>query len=201
MYGGGQVFGSPMILNSSISGYPRISGRPTINRSHISGTAQVLGMPYIKHSVLSGNCVVNGNPTIYSSEVGDNARILDNSALWFCRVTGNAMVTDTAKLVGTEDSPIELSNWDYVCEGRWTRRPLNYVASSGFVVSESVGRKVVINCTNNTVEKWLNRGAGRRYGRLVGLTNEQTDEIQYLVEQIKRVKDVKGYEVNGGWSL
>lgn len=194
---GGQIFDSPNILRSSLSGFPRISGRPIIRDSHISGTSQVSGMSHILDSVVAGNSVVTKDAKVFNSEIYDNSRVLDSSWIRNCLMYDNAMVCGTASVKGTNECPVVLGGWDYVEEGLWTRSPIVYQSSCGLFVAESVGRKVVINCLTTTVDRWLtnNGKAGRRYAQNLGLDNYQIDELRYYIEQIKEFKDRKEYDM------
>lgn len=72
-------------------------------------------------------------------------------------------------------------------EGIWTRPPLTFTCKSGFVVCEGIEDKVIVSCTNNKIDKWLS-GAGRRYGRTLGLKEEEIDEIENYVRIIRDSK-------------
>lgn len=200
VYGGGQIFDSPNILRSTLDGFYRISGRPFIRDSHVSGTAQIMGNPSILNTVISGNTIVK-NSIVKNSFVEDNSRLLDKTSIEFCDISDNAVVCGTAAVLGKDEDRIKLFGWDYIEEGLWTRRPMVFIASSGFVVSESINRNVIISCTNNTVEKWLDKSAGRRYGKLVGLNNYQIDELEWYVLQIRKFKDSKDYDMNANKTI
>lgn len=188
---GGRIFDTAKIKNSSVSGYATISGDSYISNSHVSGFALV-NNSYLLNSVVSGGAIISGGQ-VFSSEVSDSAKILDKAHLWFCRMDKFAIVCGNARVKGREDNPVILTEHDYLDSGDWYRPPVTFAASSGFIVSEATGRDVVISCTKASVEKWLDRGAGRRYGKMVGMSPEEIDEVQYYTEVIRNLKNQKGY--------
>lgn len=191
---GGQFFDSPNIEDSTFGGFCRVSGRPHVARSHISGTAQVSGFAIVRDSVLYENAVVTKSSRIIDSWVGDNARVMDGAWVVHADLREQAMVCGTAHVIGHPDEPLIIGGWAFICEGTWIRPPVHYVTSSGFVVTESVGRNISIGCITNTVEKWQS-GAGEKYGKLVGLDKHQIAEIEYFVNEIAYLKNSEGYDM------
>jgi hypothetical protein len=193
IYGFGQIFDNASVQWSSVSGYPRISGNAQVIHSHVSGIAQVSGNATVYYSIISDYAVVADKTLCVKSEVSDRSRILDKARVNNCLVKDFATVMGTAHVIGTRNNPIILDGHCFVDEGVWYRKPITFVCSSGFVVSESVGRKVVVSCTKADVDNWLS-GKGRRYGKRIGLTPSQIDEIEYYVEVTRTIKNQKGYE-------
>lgn len=188
---GGKIFNSPIIENSSMSGYPTICGETKIVNSHVSGFAFV-NDALIVNSTISDGAIVAGGSVLYS-DISGSAKVLDKAVVVHCEVDAFSIVCGDAIVRGTESNPVILLGHDYLDSGDWYRPPVTFAASSGFIVSEATGRDVVISCTKASVEKWLDRGAGRRYGKMVGMSPEEIDEVQYYTEVIRDLKNQKGY--------
>lgn len=188
---GGRIFDTARIRNSSVAGYATISGNSWITNSHVSGLALV-NNSNVYYSVVSGGAIISGGQ-VRDSEVSDSAKVLDLAVISHCRVDRFSIVCGTATVVGSRENPVILTEHDYLDSGTWYRPPVTFAASSGFIISEATGRDVVISCTKASVEKWLDKGAGRRYGKMVGMSPEEIDEVQYYTEVIRDLKNQKGY--------
>lgn len=187
--------------------------------------AEIFGSPFIKNSMIMGgkilggrlvNCLMDGEPIFngreaYSVELHDKAMMIDHTYAWNSQLWGesrlldkahisavsmfdNATVCGTGIVIGTSKTNVVLNGYDYIDRGIWYRKPVTYICESGFVVTENVEQLVTVSCTTNTVAKWLG-GAGRRYGRILGLSESEIDEIQTYVSMIRNLKNSEGYDM------
>lgn len=197
-----EVFGEPDIKDSRII-YGRIMNKACVYGSLVSGNVLIAGDAVVNYSTIFGSATINGDVRLLESSVCDTAVVTDQAVvirsdvMGNSRVFGNAYVKNArlkdeviirgnARLIGDEGSIVEVGGYVFIDRGVWNRAPLHYVCHlSGLVVNESEGDLVNVNCTTNTVKKWLS-GAGRRYGTRLGMTSEELDEVQYYVETIAK---------------
>lgn len=186
---GGQVFGEPVITNTYMDGIPVVQGEAEITDSVILGSAKIIGSPVLTDSSVADFGVVADHAFLFQSDVAGNARVLDHAVLKNTMVTGNALIKGSAQIVGPKDGILEIGEYIILDRGLWTRAPIHFICNSGYSVTESENEYVTVSCTTNTTKKWLS-GAGRRYGKLMGMTEEEIDEVQYYVEAIAKEKGI-----------
>lgn len=186
-----EVFGSPTISYSVLLDRAMVFGGQIMN-SNISEDAIFNGSRLI-HTVMRHRSVMADQACAFNSYLGDEARVLDKGSVSGVIMTGHATVCGTGIVIGGSRHLI-LSGHDYIDRGVWFRRPATFISSEGRVVTENVGQLVTVGCTTNTVEKWLG-GAGRRYGKIVGMTKAEIDEVQGYVEQLRDMKAGTYYDM------
>lgn len=164
---GGQIFGNTLIEDSVVVGTPIIAGANVIRRSVVADKSVVQGMCHLEDSVVMGK-----------------SRVYGSAALTHTLVTDNAIVCGTAVIVGSEKNQIDITGYCYVDRGVWYRAPIHYVCTSGLVVTESADGLVNVNCITNKPSKFLSK-YGRAYGKKLGMTEEEIDEVQYYVAKIE----------------
>lgn len=197
-----QVFGKPVIRNSRVMA-GRIFNEPYINNCTLVGESLIFNSPRLDNTVVIDTPVIAGKAYLDKCTVAGNAVVLDNVSARNCmimgkaRISGNAILENaaigdeviikgTAHIKGLAGGVLEIEGYVFLDRGVWTRAPLHYVChKSGLVVTESEGELVNINCTTNTAKKWLN-GAGRRYGKMLGMTPEELDEVDHYTELIAK---------------
>lgn len=197
-----QVYGTPTIKDSRML-MGRVFDTADIENCTISGDIMIFGSPILINTVVIGKSVVGGQACLNSCTVSDMALVYENAHLQNCHVVGNArihgeadvrnamiggeaIIKGTAKIFGQEGGVLEIGGYVYLDRGIWNRAPLHFVCeASGLVVTESEGEQINVNCTTNTAKKWLN-GAGRRYGKILGMTPAECDEALYYIELIAK---------------
>lgn len=151
--------------NSTFSPLSTATGSPVIINSHILGNSVVSDKAEVLNSI------------VLNSIIADNA-VIENVIMIGCTVVGSARVLckDTTTI---QNCIIE--------EGFWHRSPISYTLPTGVTITEGIDDKVVVDCTNNRISKWLG-GAGRIFGRIKGYTEEEMDMIEYYIKQIEEIK-------------
>jgi hypothetical protein len=190
-----EIYGSPLIENSYIHSGKVFSG--VIKESGMQGDA-IFNGGHLIHSVMTDQSLVAGDVYAFNSQLWHNSRLLDRANINGVHLLNEAMVCGTGMVIGytpeSDYKPLVLKEYDFIDRGTWYRRPRTYVVEGGWVVTENVGQLVTVSCTTNTIEKWLG-GAGRRYGRFVGMAPETIDEIQGHVEAIRDLKSRPDYDM------
>lgn len=165
---GGKVMGNSLIADSILTGTPIISGANVIKRSVVADRAVVQGMCYLEDSVVMADARVYGSASATHVLIGDDA-----------------IVCGTAVIIGSLNNPIDIVGHCFVDRGVWYRAPLHYVCKSGLVVAESAHGLVNVNCITNKPSKFLSK-YGRAYGKKLGMTEEEIDEVQHYVEIVEK---------------
>lgn len=178
----GQIFDSPRIHNSVVSGLSVISGKATIKSSFVGGRARVIGNPYVIHSFIMDDAVISDEVLVQNCEVTDKVKITDNARVEHSRISGDVVITGNGKLIGRPHDILDISGYNYIHRGLWMKPPKVRVASSGFVLTECTEGHVDIGCICNKPDKFLR--AGYRYMEILGFTKEQTDEIKDLLSDL-----------------
>lgn len=181
----GQVFGTASIQDSFIGGYPVVCGSPFIGSSVVDEHARIIGHPWVQKSTVKGTAVVTDNATLIGAHVSDNARVMGTARVEYAMVADQAIITGTARVKGLRDSFLVIGGYIFLDRGEWTRAPLHYVCRSGLVVTESADGLVNVNCITNKPEKFLSKACDE-YGRRLGMTIEEIQEVQYYVEKIDK---------------
>jgi NDP-sugar pyrophosphorylase family protein len=196
-----EIFGKPAIRDSRII-YGTITGYGIIDNSIISGNVNISGSPIIKNTVIMGNAIISDTCTLTSSCVADTAVVTDMATVEMSDIFGNCKVSEKAylrsvrltdhviikgdaRVVGVEGGILHIGGYVFIDRGTWRRAPLHFVSSCGLVVTESIDNLININCITNDVRKILGPG-GRRYGRIMGMTPEEIDEVQGYAEIIAK---------------
>lgn len=196
-----EVYGVPEIENSRVI-YGRVMNEAKVYDSLVSGNVLIGGEALVSRSMVLGNAIINGEAVVTSSSVCDNAVVTDRAAVELSDILGNSRVFENAyvknarlkdeviirgegRLIGVEGGIIEVGGYVFIDRGTWRRAPLHYVTSCGLVVVESVDNLVNISCITNDVRKILGK-AGTRYGKIMGMTNEEIQEVQYCTELIAK---------------
>lgn len=166
------------IYDSYIAGYATIVSS-ALNHSHVSGHGKII------HGKMYKSCLCEG-AKVNGGEL-NNATVYGRSMVIDATING-AVVRDEAIVSGVNtvvEGDIVIDGGMILHSGIWTRAPkILYAKLSNYTVQECVDGKIHINCTCNTPAKFLG-GAGRRYSRMMGLTEEQTDEIESLTRMMR----------------
>jgi len=176
LYGG--LVSESVITDSSSSSYPLITNS-TVIKSHIGG------LSFIGHSKVAKFFSTGKIRVVNSFGIDvwmEDFSIVENAKVFHTLLQDNATVKG-GKVVGKRDEKIILGGSTVIDRGVWKVAPLNYTSPNGISITENVGNLVTVSCITNTCEKWLG-GAGRRYGRMLGFTKEDTDFIEDRVYQI-----------------
>lgn len=183
----GQIFNSSIITDSTVAGSVVIGPYAIVTRSSVLGNSRVIDNALIENSTVSGNAVICGRAQAFSSDITDNAKVYDNARVQRVRMFGDAIVCGTAIVSAPEGVVLDLGYGVFLDRGLWHRAPLLFHTSTGRTVVESSDNLVNIGCVTNTSDKWLG-GAGDRYGRLMGMSKEEIDEVRYYVEILEQEK-------------
>jgi hypothetical protein len=180
-----ETYGSPIIKKSSIAGGKVFGGY--IENSKLFNEVIVSGSPAITDSIVMHRAIVSDHAKCRNSILTDESRLIDYAMVNHVIMKEFAVIGGKAVVVGVHDERLVIGSYMNIDRGVWFKAPMHFVCSSGFVVTESIDNLVNVSCTTNTIEKWLG-GAGRRYGKLVGLDEKQSDEIIGYIEEIRDFK-------------
>lgn len=180
-----EILGAPKIYKSQVlSGL--ILGSPVIELSKMDGDMPVIAdYASVYMSRVMDTSRVVGNASVIGSSIYNDARVFENAVVHNSCISEHAVIRGTATILFCE-----INGWADIHEGIWARPPLHFVATGGWSITEGIDDKVTVSCTSNKISKWLS-GAGRRYGKLVGMPKEQIDEVQHWVEVIAKAKGIK----------
>lgn len=161
------------------------SEKGTYMYSDFSPESVITGEPNIWNSKILGNSVISDRVSmidciIYNSIISDDV-VLKDCIVINSTITGSTVITGKyeAKLV-VKDS--------ILVEGIWNRNPISYTLPTGWTITESINDRVTVSCTTNKIDKWLS-GAGARYGKLVGMSQDEIDVCLFYIRQIKEIKE------------
>lgn len=182
---GGYIFDKPWIDHSTIAEYAVIAGESFVVYSFVGGLAKVTGRPMVEGSSISGGSIVADTAVVKDSFVSLNARVFGDAYVENSTITGGAIVCGNAVVIGTA-----IEGNTFIDRGVWNRPPLSFTCKSGFCVTESTGDLINIHCITSPARKWLK--AGERYGRVLGLSEEDIREIDEYVNRIIEFKRNSG---------
>lgn len=184
-----EIYGSPVLQGCNIQG-GRVFGQSSLYLSNMTGSPMVTDQAQVINSHLYGRAIVADQSRVISSVIADDSKVLDHARVDFAVMFDHSIVCGTGIVMGSPFSVVSLNGYAYVSEGVWTRPPITYITKAGWIINESIGDRVTVSCTTNSVHKWLS-GAGRRYGKLIGMQPEDIDEVEHWVQEIARFKGVK----------
>lgn len=181
-----EIYGSPILENCSIRG-GKVLGQSILRASSMSDSPMVTDQAEVINSHLYGRAMVADQSRVVSSVVADDAKVLDHARVDFTVMFDHSIVCGTGIVMGSLFSVVSLNGYAYIDRGVWTRPPITYITKAGFIVNENIDDLVTVSCTTSTCKKWLS-GAGRRYGKLIGMSVEDIDEVEYWVKEIAKFK-------------
>lgn len=152
--------------------------------SSISSDSIVTGKPRIEDSIIKGRSVISDKSLIRGSIVFDSI-VSDETLLRNCAVINSTILNDATIYGFNERIFIKDS---IIVEGTWFRPPITYTLPTGWIITESIDDRVTVSCTTNKIDKWLS-GAGARYGKLVGMSQDEIDVCLFYIRQIKEIKE------------
>ena len=180
IYDSAEIYNSG-VHSSSVAGNAKVI-ESSISDSHISGLSMIAKSKTLSCKMFDSSRAYN---TTMVEVTMEGRSIISGGA-----VTG-ANLKDEAHVCGGYvyrwEEEVVLDGKMFIHKGIWNRAPLIlYATLSDYTVQECVNGKIHINCTCNTIEKWLG-GAGVRYGRMMGLNDTQVQEIEYLTKEMGKL--------------
>jgi ADP-glucose pyrophosphorylase len=146
-------------------------------------------------SIIENSTVINSTITggkivdsfIETELVTDFASINNSSVTGKCRIAQTAYLENVQIANATVTGNARLINWQglfdgregYISKGIWHRPPKTLVVGDGLTITESVEGFAYCGCYEFPITKWLK--IGERYGKKLGLSVGQVDEIRQFV--------------------
>ena len=187
IFTGGKIFGEVVITGSMIGGNTVVAGKVQILDSNIMGNSMVMENCWVWKSHLSDSVVVTDRASVKNSVLYGDARVFGEATVKNAILGPGVIIKGTAKVIGPEKGFIHFNKPMTLDRGEWSRPPISFTTSSGLIVTESIDDMVKVNCQTAPVSKWLG-GAGDRYGKQLGMTDEERRETLDLVKIIGEMK-------------
>lgn len=187
LFVGGKVFGPAIIRNSIIGGNTLIAGEVTVFNSTLMGDCKVTGYASVQKSCISDQATITDVATVYNSMVMGDAKIFGRAHVENALIGPGVIIKGDASIIGPEKGLAEFTGYMIIEAGEWTKPPISFTTSSGLIVTEAVDNQVKVNCTTGPIDKWLG-GAGDRYGKQLGMSDDERKETLDLIRLIGEMK-------------
>lgn len=187
LFVGGKIFGPVAISHSIVGGNTLVAGEANINFSTLMGDCKVMGYVTIDKSCISDQAVITDEATVINSMVMGDAKIFGKAHVENALIGPGVIIKGDASIIGPEKGLVEFTGHMIIEAGEWTKPPISFTTSSGLIVTEAVDNQVKVNCTTGPIDKWLG-GAGDRYGKQLGMTDNERKETLDLIRLIGEIK-------------